>query len=155
MSTPIVDVDEHLLYVEEHRVVICRTCKYCIRPGGPCYHFRRYHNELGLPTRKELERYCDGLDLANPKDVPLPTANCAAIDGLALHMGLRCTIPTCGAVCVKESTAIQHARSHGWILNRPKIWDICKVQYLWSIKDPSMAPRMLYRRAFFNTHSPP
>src|SRR6202041_2283330 len=123
-------VNEHLLYVEEHKVVICRTCKFCIRPGGSRDHFRRYHNELGRSTRKELEEHCDSLDLANPKDVLPPTANNnrEAIDGLALYTGLRCKILNCGAVCVKESTAMQHARSHGWVLNRPKIWVICKVQ---------------------------
>jgi hypothetical protein len=127
MSTSI--VNEHLLYLEEHRVVICRTCKHCIRPGGSGHHFRRQHKELERHTRRALKEHCDSLNLANPKDIPLPTPNnCAAIDGLALHTGLRCTISTCGALSLKESTAIQHARSHGWVLNRPETWVICKVQ---------------------------
>jgi hypothetical protein len=120
-------VDEHIRYVEEYKVVICRTCRYCIRPGGSYDHFRLWHKDLGLPVRKELQSHCDSLDLANPKDVRVPTDG-ATIDDLALYTGRRCTIPACGALCVKESQAIKHARGHGWVVGRPKTWETCKVQ---------------------------
>ena len=90
-------MDEHIVYVEQYKVVVCRTCKYCIRPGGSYQHFRRWHKDLGLLVRKELQSYCDALDLANPKDVPVHTDG-ATIDGLTLYTGRRCTIPTCSTL---------------------------------------------------------
>jgi hypothetical protein len=114
-------VAQHLSYLPRFQVVVCLTCKFCIRPNGSYDHFRRWHKELGREVRKELEEYCNGLDLVEPKDVVNPVDK-VAIQGLELHNGNKCDVLGCNYICVKESMAMAHGRLHGWLVGRPRTW---------------------------------
>jgi Orsellinic acid/F9775 biosynthesis cluster protein D len=84
-------------------------------------HLQRWHQDLGLGVRKELEHYFNELDLVEPKDIINPN-NQDVIDGLELHNGNKCDVPGCTYICSKESMAMLHARKHGWTKGKPYTW---------------------------------
>jgi Orsellinic acid/F9775 biosynthesis cluster protein D len=120
-------VEQHLLYIPLHRVVVCLLCQYCIRPNGTYEHLRRWHKDMTRQARKELEDYCSGLALAEPRDVTNPMDK-VMIASLKLYDGNKCSIDGCNYMCSKDSMAITHARSHGWVAGRPKTWVKTHVQ---------------------------
>jgi Orsellinic acid/F9775 biosynthesis cluster protein D len=120
-------IEQHLLYIPQHHVVICRACQYCIKPNGAAKHLRRWHKELSLPVRKELEHYCNGLDLIAAEDIINPIDR-VVIPGLELRNGNKCNVHGCHYVCSKESMVIAHARGHGWVLGNEKTWVKTHVQ---------------------------
>src|SRR6202012_5252974 len=109
---------------------ICLRCKFCISPKGARRHLLRWHKDLSMEVRRELQSYCAGLDLVEPKDVVNPSDK-ASIYGLQLHAGSRCAVPRCDYICTKESTAMVHARGHGWVKGKPKTWVETSVQVRW------------------------
>ena len=120
-------VEQYLLYIASSRVVICRVCQFCITPDGAQKHFQRWHKDVSLTVRKELTHHCSQIDLAGQKDVVDPN-NKIVVQGLQLHDGNKCVSIGCNYICAKESTAMVHAREHGWVKGKPRTWMKCYVQ---------------------------
>lgn len=111
-----------LLFLPEHGVLVCRTHRYCLRPGGTKEHFREFHKSLALRVRQELVKYSDalGVRLVAPKEVRSPPEGSTPIEGLELLEGCKCT--ECGYLCGRIATAREHAKSHGWTKSKGACW---------------------------------
>jgi hypothetical protein len=65
--------------------------------------------------------------LVDPKDVDTPRDK-VVVEGLELQSGNKCVMLECNYICTKESTAMVHARGHGWVMGKPKTWTKTHVQ---------------------------
>jgi Orsellinic acid/F9775 biosynthesis cluster protein D len=120
-------IEQYFLHIPLHRVIVCLSCKYCIRPTATYKHLCTWHKDLTRGARKELEDYCSELDLAEPHDVTNPVDK-VMIPSLKLYDGNKCTMDGCNYMCSKDSMAVAHARGHGWVTGRPKTWVKTHVQ---------------------------
>src|SRR5215510_9147131 len=74
--------NEYLIYVSEYKVLICRSCEYCLQPGGLYRHFQSEHKEVPINIRKALVEYADSLNVVKPMDVRYPIQQINVIPGL-------------------------------------------------------------------------
>ena len=73
-------VGDHLLYLDDYKVLICRPCRHAIRPaGGICSHFQIKHKALPITTRKPLVQYAAGLELLDPQNMVMPEYKSSSI----------------------------------------------------------------------------
>ena len=120
--------EDHVLYLADYMVLICRPCGHAIRPdGGIRAHLQTKHKTLPIAIRKSLSQYAAGLSLCAPLDVTVPEPTSSPILGLKITDGCRCD--ECGYVCASEVNMIQHCKTkHSWIKARGSKWSIHKVQ---------------------------
>jgi len=121
-------VDDHVRYLAEHGVLICRPCKHAVEPeGGIRAHLQSKHVALPITVRRSLIEYAAGVPLKAPEDVTMPDATSSPIPELELKDGCQCD--ECGYVCASESNMILHCKTeHRWIKVKGQRWKERKVQ---------------------------
>jgi Orsellinic acid/F9775 biosynthesis cluster protein D len=121
------DPDDYVTYHPQLKVVICQPCKQCIRPGGAYRHLLQHKNDIAQPIRSAIQKYCDALELVEPEDVSIPTDG-QPVPGLQIQNGFKCSEPQCANLCSSITTAKNHARTHGWVANKPPMWSEVAIQ---------------------------
>jgi len=48
------EINRHLRYDEEFKVLICLSCRYCLTQSGVERHFRNQHGAIPINISKEL-----------------------------------------------------------------------------------------------------
>jgi hypothetical protein len=46
-------MDGPLLYLHEHKVIVCSICGHCIKGDGVDLHLQKFHKDVHLNVRKE------------------------------------------------------------------------------------------------------
>ena len=111
MTTP-VSTSQLLAYNANHRILICRECKYAIQKSALGSHLLRHKIYRG--ERQRLLSSIARLAISEPDDVPLPPAGSPAVDGLPVIQGCRCTAAGCGNLCASAKRMRRHwSESHG------------------------------------------
>lgn len=107
------DPNEYILYLEEHQVLACRSCKYCLRSNGIYQHLQTYHKSIPLTIRKELVQHAEGLILRDPTQVIASTRPLPAFECLKITEGFQCLI--CDSLCGTPESIEKHSRkAHKW-----------------------------------------
>ena len=129
MTAESLRAQEYLLYLPDHRVLICRSCKHVIRPTrmGIGRHLLNMHKTLGKELRTALAKYANGFDLLPLEEVLHPMFGCQPIEGLSVSRGWNCR--ECRHACIAEDSMEEHCKvEHKWVIRLGKRWDSCKVQ---------------------------
>jgi hypothetical protein len=121
-----------LLYLHEHKVILCTPCGFCIKGDGVELHLRRFHSGVPINQRKECcrrvkQRFNSG-DVLDPEDVVSPERALGPVKGLQIVDGFECS--ECAYVCGKLVTAQLHGRTHGWRVGKEDMWKLQTVQVL-------------------------
>src|SRR5277367_930109 len=122
-------VQEHLLHLPEHRVLICRHCEFVIRPmsRGVRRHLLETHKNFSLELCKISAKYTSHLNLLPLEEVLCPAAGLGPVEGLSVLDGWQYN--DCGYGCVKEDSKEYHCKTeHRWLTGLGKRWEGCKVQ---------------------------
>jgi hypothetical protein len=123
-------MDGPLLYLQNHKVIVCSPCGHCIKPDGAELHLQRFHKDIKINQRKEWSRdvkqRLDNGDLVSPEDVVSPERAFGPVKELKIVDGFECSL--CGYVCGKLVTAQLHGRNHGWQLGKDETWKSQPVQ---------------------------
>jgi superfamily II DNA helicase RecQ len=122
-------MDEHLLYLFEHRLLICRACKHGIsgKHRGLQRHLLVAHKDIPLKTRKDLARQSMTLEILEPSQLKPPEAGGLPIEGLEVVHGWVCD--ECSHACVSEGSMRGHCTvQHKWIHAHGPRWQTCYVQ---------------------------
>ena len=113
-----------LKYVPEHQVILCMVCEkhYCIPPNAVRDHLYALHeNILDKKQRGELVKFAASFDLVQPRDVQVPKRENGPIPLLHKVEGYECL--TCGYVCAKGTSMIEHGRKiHQWTIGQDNKW---------------------------------
>jgi hypothetical protein len=75
------DFNSFVRYVEDFKVLICRTCRHGLVATGVKKHFQRYHKCIPIEVRKRIVEFVAELDIKKPEEVELPIVEVAAIEG--------------------------------------------------------------------------
>jgi hypothetical protein len=129
MNEPLPQSEQHLLYLPEHKALICRPCKHAIMPGctSVLRHLGDTHKLIAFLVRKELGTYADRLEVIEPERIAIPERGTGVVAGLALLNGYECG--KCGYICASEGTMVKHCRKEfKWVVADGKRWKECKVQ---------------------------
>lgn len=101
-----------LEYNARYRVLICRDCHYAIQKNALGSHLLRH--KIYREERQLLLSTINGLDIVEPDDLPLPTANTLPVDGLPVVSGHCCTVAGCGHLCASSKRMRRHwSDAHG------------------------------------------
>ncbi|KAH6666064.1 hypothetical protein B0J14DRAFT_605216 [Halenospora varia] len=101
---------ENLLhYLPQHKVLICKKCRYAIQPSAISRHLKDLHH-IYRSERKQLLEYAKALPLADPREVILPSPYEPSIDLLPTESGLACSAEGCAHLCV----TVKRMKSH-WV----------------------------------------
>lgn len=107
---PSITAWENLLhYMPQHKVLICKECRYAIQPSAISRHLKDLHH-IYRSERKELLEYAKGLPLADPREVILPLPHEPLINLLPTESGLACLAEGCAHLCV----TVKRMKSH-WV----------------------------------------
>ncbi|KAK3669171.1 hypothetical protein LTR78_010947 [Recurvomyces mirabilis] len=117
------DFEDLFRHAPEHRVIVCRKCRYAPVPDQIQRHLKDHHPQISVEQRGEIALTVESLpDLARrPQDVIYPPDSRAPIDGLGvLFECLRCTWrePT-GRRCRYACRAVKRMQRH------------CKEEHQW------------------------
>jgi hypothetical protein len=96
-----------LYHLPEHRVLICKECRYAIQPSAISSHLKGLHH-IYRSERQELVEYANELQLADPRDVVLPPPDSAPIPSLPTQNGLACKVDGCTYLCVTAKRMMSH-----------------------------------------------
>ncbi|KAF2173618.1 hypothetical protein M409DRAFT_15896 [Zasmidium cellare ATCC 36951] len=115
-STTAPHVEDLLTYLPTYRVLICKDCHFAIQPSALSSHLLRHGFYRG--NRKKLTKTLEQLDLAEPEDVPVPSVDEAAVEGLPVGEGWVCEFVDgeggggagCGHACMAEKRMAAHWR---------------------------------------------
>ena len=100
------DVNSLVTYVEEFKVLICRTCRHGLVATGVKKHFQRYHKRIPIEVRNRIVKFVAELDTKKPEEVEAPTVEVAVIKGLTtLHSGRLASSRINMCVSVREARA--------------------------------------------------
>lgn len=101
-----------LAYNAKHRVLICRECKYAVQKSALGSHLLRH--KVYRRERQRLLSVIAKLDILEPDDVQLPTANSLPVEGLPTISGYRCTANGCENLCASSKRMRRHwSEKHG------------------------------------------
>ncbi|RDH30829.1 hypothetical protein BDQ94DRAFT_180859 [Aspergillus welwitschiae] len=101
---------ELLHYIPQHRVLICKKCKYAIQPSAIPRHLKEMH-KIYRSHRQRYIDYTDQLDLAKPDHVVLPEANEGPIPFLPIIDGLACGASGCHHLCATGKRMKMHCNA--------------------------------------------
>lgn len=107
MNAAPTDPAQLLLYLPQHRVVICKECCYAIQPPAISRHLKDLHR-IYRSNRQGFLKYAEGLDLADPKDVILPDPNEEPVPFLPTVNGLVCGANGCDHLCATVKRMKMH-----------------------------------------------
>lgn len=124
------NMEDLLQYLPEHKVIVCSTCRYCIKSNGVELHLQRFHKDVQFKIRKDwcnvVNQRAQSGDLLEPHEVVHPTRTSGPVKELRVVDGFECS--TCGFVCGTLGTAQFHARTHGWCVGKETSWKPQHVQ---------------------------
>lgn len=101
-----------LEYNAEYRVLICRDCHYAIQKNALGSHLLRH--KIYREERQRLLSTIKDLDIVEPDDLPLPTADTLPVAALPVVSGHCCTVAGCGYLCASSKRMRRHwSDSHG------------------------------------------
>ncbi|KAH6661461.1 hypothetical protein F5X68DRAFT_178705 [Plectosphaerella plurivora] len=136
-------VDDITEVNEAYRVLLCKLCRYAVRPGGRIErHFRDKHTVKGNLLKEVVFRFGDAA-LEDPGTVRLPADGSAAVEGIPVLNGFRCT--RCRYLSQSRNNVIYHwtVAGHGepedgqgrWTAVRLQTW--CPGRYVryWVVGD--------------------
>ncbi|KAH6658764.1 hypothetical protein F5X68DRAFT_117759, partial [Plectosphaerella plurivora] len=99
-------VDDITEVNEAYRVLLCKLCRYAVRPGGRIErHFRDKHTVKGNLLKEVVFRFGDAA-LEDPGTVRLPADGSAAVEGIPVLNGFRCT--RCRYLSQSRNNVIYH-----------------------------------------------
>ena len=87
------NTSDYLIYLENERLLICGSCRYCLQSEGVERHLRRAHKSIPLAVRKELVNFAKGLLLRSVGDIIVPNTPILALEYLEVmnsFMYLKC-----------------------------------------------------------------
>lgn len=83
MAEPELNVNEYMIYLQQYRMLICRSCEQAIRPNNDIErHLRNKHRAIPHRVHKVLIEYAKDLELVNPDNISIPDGNGPPIEGL-------------------------------------------------------------------------
>ncbi|KAB5523163.1 hypothetical protein GE09DRAFT_493093 [Coniochaeta sp. 2T2.1] len=101
-----------LSYDAQHRVIICRECRYAIQKSALGSHLLRHKIYRG--ERQRLLASIHQCDILEPDEVQLPPPEYPPVDGLPVLSGYRCTAAGCGVLCASSKRMRRHwSEIHG------------------------------------------
>jgi len=109
------DIDSHVDYLSEFKVVVCRFCEECIPPKDPVSHYQLNHtatkeHSVSTEIRHKIRDYMATLDLCDPKKVV--HSNKLVPQLKIIKEGYVCLFPDCG-VCRTTSGGMRtHYYAH-------------------------------------------
>jgi len=104
-----VNVNSFVTYVEEFKVLICRMCRHGLVTTGVKRHFQWRHKSIPIEIRKQIIEFAEQLDAPKPEEVPVPTREVAAIEGLDIIKGFACR--QCDALYGQLQSMERHCRT--------------------------------------------
>ena len=108
-----VDVNSFVTYVEEFKVLICRTCRHGLAAKGVSRHFQWRRKLIPIEVRKRIVEFAARLDLKEAEEVKVPTGEVPAIEGLNVVKGFECE--ECHVLYGRVRSMEDHCRTrHGW-----------------------------------------
>ncbi|KAG4440421.1 hypothetical protein IFR05_004114 [Cadophora sp. M221] len=111
-----------LTYLPTHQVLICKDCRYAIQPSAISRHLKELHG-ICRSDREEFMAYTRSLNLANPKDVPLPKSDAPPVPFLPTHRGFACGLSGCLHLCVTIKRMKRHwAHAHNGVMINGGRW---------------------------------
>jgi hypothetical protein len=107
------DWENHVLFLEEHRLLVCKACKYALSPSPPDSiknHLQKTHKHtIPLPVRKDLLEYIATLALVDSHPVSIPThAGVPLFCCLDVIPGYRCNEDRCDLLTTSEPAMKNH-----------------------------------------------
>jgi len=120
-------VQDYVAYNMQHKVLICKEHQYGIT--DVIRHFRSDdHAKMSTKTRLQIRVATQHLELANPKDIIIPSLNCLPIEGLELvEDGAKCN--ECQYIAGTSGTMEEHCRNcHDWRAKDELMWTKQAVQ---------------------------
>ncbi|KAJ6021142.1 hypothetical protein N7540_006646 [Penicillium herquei] len=104
--------EDLLDYNARYKVLICRDCQYAIQKNALGSHLLRH--KIYREERQRLLSTINDLDIVEPDDLLLPTANSLPIDALPVVSGYCCSLARCGHLCVSSKRMRRHwSEAHG------------------------------------------
>lgn len=101
-----------LEYNARYRVLICRDCHYAIQKTALGSHLLRH--KIYREERQRLLSTINDLDIVEPDDLLLPTANTVPVDALPVVSGYCCSVTGCGHLCASSKRMRRHwSDAHG------------------------------------------
>lgn len=103
---------DFLEYNARYRVLVCRDCRYAIQKNALGSHLLRH--KIYREERQRLLSAINDLDIVEPDDLPLPTADALPVAALPVVPGHCCTVAGCGYLCASSKRMKRHwSDAHG------------------------------------------
>ncbi|KAH7374072.1 hypothetical protein BKA64DRAFT_586525 [Cadophora sp. MPI-SDFR-AT-0126] len=111
-----------LTYLPHYRVLICKECQYAIQPLAVSRHLKELHG-ICRSDREGFMAYTRSLNLANPKDVPLPKYDATPVPFLPTQRGFACGLSGCDHLSVTVKRMKRHwAHTHNGVIINEARW---------------------------------
>jgi len=121
----------YILYNEEFKLAICRTCKVGLPSENVIRHMRHFHRESWKEHGKEIKQHIDSLILTPRANLVKPEEIREPINGIEVKIGWYCGVEGCSVARVSEKYLKDHCRrEHGWSVAKEKTWFTCHLQTL-------------------------
>ena len=119
-------MQHHIIYDAQYKVLICKEHQCGIT--NVARHFQRYHPNMSTKTRLQIRVATQHLELANPKDIIIPSSKSLPIEGLELVKdGAKCN--KCEYMAGTCNTMEEHCRNyHDWKAKDERVWTKQPVQ---------------------------
>src|SRR5215471_2153656 len=100
--------NKHITYNTDLQIVVCIHCQRGLPDNIP-RHFSSQHGEIPLKERKEIKQIIKSLKRRPIKEVPIPTKEVDAIEGIEIIDGFKCIADdACLPVLSPESRGTLH-----------------------------------------------
>src|SRR5208282_987027 len=110
---------DYLTHLPIQQLLICKGCKYALKPKGVFNHLQRDHKAIPLNTRRELVKYAETLTLRDGSTVITPVDIVPAFECLEVIEGYCCLV--CKFLSSKPGGIEKHCRTaHEWDNTRGK-----------------------------------
>ncbi|KIW21070.1 hypothetical protein PV08_01649 [Exophiala spinifera] len=121
-------LDDLLVYLPDHGLVICKPCGFAVQPNALSSHLLRH--QIYRDRRQKILDQVAELVLLQPAQVPLPTDIPEAFPHLPVASGYRCNLPGCDHLCISEKRMSQHLRDHHKYIGVTNIDNSSQLVYL-------------------------
>jgi hypothetical protein len=111
------EIQSYVIYNEDLKALICRSCQYGLNPKGVKRHFQLYHKGVTLQLRKRIIAWCDTQSAKRLEDVEILMREVDAIEGLKVIDGFICH--TCESLWGTLPSMMKHCQvSHKWTTSK-------------------------------------
>ena len=117
--------NKHITYNPDLQIVICIHCQRGLPDNIP-RHFSSQHGEIPLKERKEIKQIIKSLKRCPIKQVPIPTKEVDAIEGIEIIDGFKCIADdACQELYGTIDSMIGHCHDkHEWIVQKCNIFHL-------------------------------